>query len=302
MNGQSIWRKQFATYVAQAYAAEPTVDAVLIAGSVARGHADKFSDANLRVFWQKPPTDVLRKRILQRIIADAKSVHSFEPSQQLWRETCFVGRAEPQAEVSGLPIEIAGHTVDRAQLILEDVQERCDPDFLKQNFISDIQHGIPIKGNQILDAWKEQARAYPDSLARAVVLRHGHIENYWQWRMYLDRNSRFMFDNHIAEVQKKILLMLLAVNRIYYFGFNWPSVIISQFTRAPADLANRFTQITEFAPELAAESLRILVEETCDLVDQYVPGVPVARLREQFRRQQPQWDTQPPPVHPPKIL
>jgi hypothetical protein len=302
VNGPSTWRRQFAQYVAQAYIAEPALDAIFIGGSVARGHADKYSDAEIDVIWHEPPADDQRERVMRRIIADGKRARPFNPSEQLWTEDYFVGRAEPQAERSGLLIEIAGHALDQAQLILEDVLVRSDPDPIKQNFLSGIQQCIAIKGNELLAGWKQQTAIYPDPLARAVVLRHGQIDHFWRWRMWLDRNNRFMFNQQICDVQQRLLHMLLAVNRVYFSGFKWLQLVIAQFHHAPCDFAARFAQLSELPPDQAAESLRALVEETYDLVDQHVPGVPVAKFRSIFRWQRPQWDAQPPPVHPPKIL
>ncbi|HEY5854199.1 MAG TPA: hypothetical protein VIW24_09155 [Aldersonia sp.] len=50
-------RRAIAGRAAQAYAANPDVAGVLLAGSVARGLADDLSDIELDVYWRRPPTD-----------------------------------------------------------------------------------------------------------------------------------------------------------------------------------------------------------------------------------------------------
>lgn len=50
-------RFAIAERAASAYIANPHVAAVLVAGSVARGLADTFSDIELDVYWSSPPTD-----------------------------------------------------------------------------------------------------------------------------------------------------------------------------------------------------------------------------------------------------
>lgn len=55
MTSNSQWRYEIAERVAQQYAQIPDVVAVMIGGSTARGHADKFSDIELGVFWKRPP-------------------------------------------------------------------------------------------------------------------------------------------------------------------------------------------------------------------------------------------------------
>jgi len=49
-------RFAIAERAAAAYIANPHVAAVLVAGSVARGLADTFSDSELDVYWSSPPT------------------------------------------------------------------------------------------------------------------------------------------------------------------------------------------------------------------------------------------------------
>lgn len=60
MNAASQWRHTIAKRLAPIYAANPHVAAVLVGGSTARGHADRYSDIELGVFWHQPPTDAER--------------------------------------------------------------------------------------------------------------------------------------------------------------------------------------------------------------------------------------------------
>ena len=60
MNAASQWRHNLAHPLAPIYAANPHVAAVLLGGSTARGHADRYSDIELGVFWHQPPTDAER--------------------------------------------------------------------------------------------------------------------------------------------------------------------------------------------------------------------------------------------------
>ena len=61
MNEASKWRYSFARRVAPAYAANPHVVAVIVSGSTGRGHADRYSDIEVGVFWRRPPTDADRQ-------------------------------------------------------------------------------------------------------------------------------------------------------------------------------------------------------------------------------------------------
>src|SRR3954466_2430071 len=68
MNNQSeiARRRALAEIVAPAYAANPKVAGVLLAGSVARGLADEFSDIEIDIFWHAPPTDQDRSAPIER--------------------------------------------------------------------------------------------------------------------------------------------------------------------------------------------------------------------------------------------
>jgi hypothetical protein len=299
VNPESRWRRQFARYVADQYAVESLVAGVMISGSAARGHADRFSDAEVGVFWREPPEQELRQRVMHRIIADGKRAFAFESAEQLYSEDYFVGRAEPQVERSGLLVEVSGYCVGHINRVIDAVLVQADPDPLKQNLISGILHGIPVKGEDILGEWQRRCIVYPDSLADAVVRHYGKIDHFWRWRMWLERENRMMFDHHIVDVQQRLLHLLLAVNRVYYFGFKWLPRLFSRLEYAPKDFPQRFGHVNVASPEQAAESLRELVEETYDLIELRMPESPVQLFRQVFRWERPQWDEKCPPVHPP---
>jgi predicted nucleotidyltransferase len=66
MNEASVWRLALAMRIALHYRANPNVRAVAIAGSVARGYADRFSDIDLLVCWAAPPAVKERRDIIKR--------------------------------------------------------------------------------------------------------------------------------------------------------------------------------------------------------------------------------------------
>src|SRR5215469_11796265 len=66
MNEASAWRYTLAQQIAPHYSAHPKVAAVAVAGSVARGYADRSSDLDLAIFWSEPPTAKERRDIITR--------------------------------------------------------------------------------------------------------------------------------------------------------------------------------------------------------------------------------------------
>jgi predicted nucleotidyltransferase len=298
MTNASQWRRQVARYVADAYAAEPGVAATFIGGSAARGHADRYSDVEVGVFWHEPPTEEQRQRVMARIEADGKTPFPFDSAEQLWADDYFVGRAADGAQQSGLLVEVAGHTVQYAERIFDAVLTGFDPDPLKQNLISGILQAIPTSGHQLMAQMAEQVRTYPDPLATAVVGRYGLIDHFWRWQMWLARDNRMMFNQQMCDVQQRLLHMLLAVNRVYYFGFKWLPSILAMLPKSPENLASRMAILNDVAPPVVAESLRELVEETYTLVEAHVPGTSVEQLTSIFRWSRPQWGDDPPTYSP----
>ncbi len=57
MTEDSKWRFEIATRVAASYRKNPKVRAIMVAGSVGRGVADRYSDLELDVYYAEPPTE-----------------------------------------------------------------------------------------------------------------------------------------------------------------------------------------------------------------------------------------------------
>jgi len=66
-------RRALAQIVAPAYAKNPKVAGVLLAGSVARGIADQFSDIEIDIFWHAPPTDEDRSVPIERPLSQTSA-------------------------------------------------------------------------------------------------------------------------------------------------------------------------------------------------------------------------------------
>jgi predicted nucleotidyltransferase len=65
MNQDSQWRLALAERIAAAYIENPKAAVVMIAGSVGRGVADRYSDIEIDVYYTEPPTEA--ERIASRL-------------------------------------------------------------------------------------------------------------------------------------------------------------------------------------------------------------------------------------------
>jgi len=233
MNAASQWRFKIAERVALIYAENQKVAAVIVGGSTARGHADRYSDVEISVFWHQLPTEADRKIVVEQSGADLIRLYPYFEDEQVWCDDFMIGRSEPDQPKSGLLVEVAHHIVDMIDTILKQVIQEYNPDAQKLNLIAGVVDGISISGSDLLTQWKNQAKAYPRELSLAVIRRHAQIDHFWRWQMWLERGDyRILMYQSFVEVQKKLLHMLLGLNCQFYFGFKWLDVVIARGNQA----------------------------------------------------------------------
>ena len=295
MNAASQWRHQLVQPLASVYAVHPQVAAVVLGGSTARGHADRYSDIEVGVFWQQPPTDADRQAAATAISGDLVRLYPYDPAEEVWCDDYMLGRAHPDHPKSGVLVEVVHYTTDFLTRTFAAVLHDYNPDPLKHLLIAGVVDGVPLHNAALVQHWKDRAAAYPEGLALAVVNRHAIIDHFWRWEMWLARSENLMMlYQAFTQIQQQLLHMLLGLNRIYYFGFKWIDVISDHLTQQPPDLLHRLRQVYQLAPADGAHELAALVDETYDLIEQQLPQIDVAWLRSVFHYQRPIWEHAPP--------
>lgn len=296
MSEASQWRLAIARQIVPSYAANPRVAAVLVSGSTARGHADRYSDIEMLVFWHVPPTDEERRAAIEQVGGDLHYLYPYDPAEEVWEDDFTMGRLAPDQPGSGILVELGHYTMDFMPRLLDQVLVQYDPDEAKQNCIAGLLDGRALYEQEaVIQRWQARASAYPDALAAAVVKRHAQIDHFWRWEMFLHRNQNLtLLYQSFSQIQQHMLHVLLGLNRAYYFGFKWLDVLVDRLPIAPADLANRLRRPYQTEPAEGVQVVAALVEDTYDLIEQHLPGVDVERLRRIFRYRRPAWD-QPPP-------
>jgi predicted nucleotidyltransferase len=290
----SLWRRDFARRIAVAYSEDPNVDSVIVSGSTARGHADRYSDIELGVFWSRPPSEDDRRLAAARTGADLHRLFPYEADYGTWADDLFAGRAASNEPKSGVLVEVQHLQVDYVDQVLDSVLLAADPDEEKHNLISGILDGVPLCPSMKLDDWKRRAVVYPDDLAQAVVRRHAQIDHFWRSEMWLARgDNRMMLYDMFNRVEKQLLHMLLGINQVYYFGFKWLDALDARLRVKPRDLVARLREVYQVPAREAAPRLVALVEETYNLVEAHFPEIDMARLRAIFRYRRPDWEKAP---------
>ena len=303
-NWHTAWRAQMAADVARAYAADGDVAAVVLAGSVARGWADRHSDIELDVFWHRPPRDDQRRAALARAGAVVHVDWSTPPDEAAYRALLVQQRGQlsqiwPYEDqewsehfyVDGVNIGVSAFLVETLERWIGDVVERCDTDDDKHMRLAAMQHALPLHGYDLATGWQARIH-YPDALARAVVDELLGVQDCWSDAGFLAARDAFIPRiDLLVRMERWLLRLLLAVNRIFLPDprFKWADRLIVQMAVKPERLAERLRAVFRAEPADAVALVETLAIETLDLIDLHLPGCDTdfARMWLSYRRAAP---------------
>jgi hypothetical protein len=264
--------------IADAYRTNPYVQIVMVSGSVARGYADHYSDLEIGVFWDSPPTDVDRTTIIKQIGGDLWSLTSYTTDPE-WVVGEHYGLSSLEMNgqtLTGLVMVDTKHaTLSCLERCFHDVLELFDTALSKQILIAAIQDGIPLYGDTLLAQLQERAKHYPKPLAIKMIQ-----ENLWcgPWfipQAYVERDDQLVLYQHVVWMQQSLLKILAGLNRCYYPSaeHKWIDALIKRFTIVPPNLAARLKQVFHEPPMTGMRQMLELVHETVALVEQHCPEV-----------------------------
>lgn len=282
MNPASLWRLELARRIAPFYARQPAVQVVEVGGSVSRGCADRYSDIEIGVFWAAPPTDEIRQGVADQ--ANGTDFRSFGFAEDEWSEEFLV---------QGVKIDVSHRLVRSMESLLEDVIDRYETDVAKQGLISAVEHAVPISGAALLTQWQAKAKPYPPGLAEAMVRDHLMLGPHIWLEMLAERNSVIELYSLVCIIQKRLLSVLMGLNRVYHPGFKWLDRLVADLPLAPHDLGARLQQVFRLPPAEGVRETRILIEETYRLVEAGLPSIDTTAAWARLNQQRPIWDDAP---------
>ncbi|TCC25529.1 nucleotidyltransferase domain-containing protein [Kribbella speibonae] len=258
------------------YAAVDGVDAVMLGGSTARGDADRWSDIEVGVFWQRPPTEA--ERLAVAGAADVRLVNVDGPP---WDDHLYLGEPRPD----GLLVEVA-HTL--TQTVENSLDELLSgkPDGQVMQLAQGIIDGREVIGPraELVARWQGRVATYPRDLALAVVRYNGNIEKFWRWQMFFERDNPLLVAREFVRMTNQLLSVLYALNGRYsghVLAFKRLDAL--DLPLAPPSLPARLRAVFGRPAPEGAQTLHDLIEETFDLVERHLPEVDVAALRATFR-------------------
>lgn len=264
---------ELARTAAPIYAATGKVSAVLAAGSVGRGRADAYSDLELDVYWQVPPSDTDRLGVITALGAELIDLWPFEQAE--WSENY---------RLDGADVGVSGFLAEWLTTCIADVVERADPDVLKQMRLAALNDGIVLHGAGVVDEWRARSRLYPDALAAAVATEWLDPDRLGSWHQryaLVARDEVVVLRTLIPRITSMILGALCAVNRVLieHPSFKWTAALAERLPLAPAELRARLWAAANGPAVDAVPVLDALLAETLTLVERELPSVGLDGLR-----------------------
>ena len=278
MNEANTGRLALAQKLAPYYCANPKVVAVAVAGSVALGYADRFSDLDLAVFWEAAPTDQERRESIKSARGRHAQLVPSSRDEARWSDTY---------EVDGIAIDVRHMDVGIARHILADVLEHSDPSLSKQRHLATFLSALPLADSSaVLTDWQSRAQVYPRELSAAMVRAHLRFRPGWELEMLAERSELLALYEAFCTTQKRMLLVLMGLNYLYFPGWRWVDRLLEQVPLVPVKLVSRCKQafgIIRIDPLAGVYELHDLIEESFRLVETHLSELDTAQARALFQ-------------------
>ncbi|MED1104457.1 DUF4037 domain-containing protein [Bacillus paramycoides] len=262
--------KEKAIEMSEIYRENPKVEAIILAGSVARKLKDEHSDIELHILWSSPPEDEDRQGPINNIGGTILSYHPYEEEE--WSETYLTKE--------GIKLEISNFLTVTVEKVISEVVEQYDINYEKQCIVSSVHDGVSLYGEVKVkvNELKGRVSAYPDELAKRMISENLWLSNRWHNRKaLLKRKDWLMLYDIICEVQRNIFGVLFGLNRMYVHhpAFKWMPYNVERMTIKPENLYKRMADTLIGNPEYSVQELELLIGEVVQLVHTYAPEVTI---------------------------
>jgi hypothetical protein len=285
VNEATAWRFALAKEIGASYASNHNAQVVMIAGSVGRGSADRYSDIEVDVYYAEPPTEAERVAAVERC---GGTVELLAQDEDEWEEQILIG---------GFHAHTSTFLVATMERYLREVVDQCSLAAEAQTRLFSLQHGITLTGDGQVERWRAKAANYPDGLQRAMLeqnLGFGRFRHAAE--MLAARDDLMALYEIFLETGRQLLGTLLGLNRIYLPTPGYLKSMdetIGLMAVKPADLSGRLKRSFSIEPTAAVGELEALIEETLTLVEKHVPGFDTAPHRAGLAERRTAHDTPP---------
>lgn len=279
MNDASKQLLALARRNAASYLVNPKVRAIGVAGSVARGQADTYSDIDMSIYYWELPSDEELKAAYE---------HNQGLDYRLHASDRQAGYIVEQYFVQGVKCDFGHITIECCERDIDKMLEQCNPDDPLLNVLAGIVEMLPLHNTELIEQWQTKLANYPEKLAQAMVKKHLHFRGLWVLQLYgIERNDVLFLHEELLKRVKNIIGVLLGLNCFYHpvdsVPFKGMDKFINQMAIAPNNLSFRLKQIFREPPQLAVNHLGELIEETFALVEKHMPKLDTTQAWQDYK-------------------
>jgi hypothetical protein len=261
----------------------------MIAGSVGRGCADRYSDIEIDVYYAEPPTREVRIAAVENC---GGAVALLDEDEDEWEE---------QMLFDGFYVGSSTFLVSTMERYLTTVVDKCEIDPVAQVRLYSLLHAVPVKGMELIERWRAKAAFYPVGLTGAMLKEHLQFRGFWYAEdVLVARDDLLLLYDIFVQVERQIIAALLGLNRIYLptpTNLKWMDETIAAMALKPANLSARLKQAFRSDPAQAVQSLKEIIAEVLTLVETHMPEFDTTPYRANFTRIRPAWDALPPGLY-----
>lgn len=274
MNHESEWRLAKGKEVAALYEKNQKLRALVVAGSVGRGWADEWSDIELDLFWNEPPTDDDRKSVIEAVKGTIEYYYPLEGDE--WSDAYFV---------DGLKFEISSFLASTLGKYIADVIELYDIAIEKHLRLAALQNSIVLHGEDLIQEWRSKIAHYPDAVAEKIIRENVDFGGWNSVEFSFARGDLLLAYDLLTKVQKQVLAVLLALNRIYmgHPRGKWLEHFATEMQIKPARFAERMLYAVREGSAPGAREMAEVIEETLALVEQQFPQIDLTDIKRDVR-------------------
>ena len=285
MTEASKWRFELAERIAASYMENPKTRVVMVAGSVGRGCADRYSDLEIDVYYNEAPTEADR---IAAVEGCGAVLEGLDEDAYEWEE---------QMSLDGFHAATSTFLVATMEGYLGEVVDRCEivPD--GQTRLYSLQHSVPLMGHDLVAQWREKAAHYPDGLVVTMLEAHLPFRGFWYAEeMLAARDDVLALYDIFIRVEQQVLGALLGLNRLYMPTPDYTKrmdEMIEAMQVKPVNLSERLKRAFRIPPQDGVDLLKGIILEVMDLVEAHMPNFDTTPYRANFNARRQVWDAPP---------
>lgn len=281
MNTPARERLIWARDVADAFAKHAGVEAIIVGGSVARGDATERSDIDLGIFWTAVASPDARLAIVRELEGTlTRQVDNrlrFDADNPRGAGCIDIIGLAPTASRKMVTVDLEHETVDGTWQVLSQVVDHYDIALDKHELLHVLVHGEVLYGEELVAAWREAARGYPDALVSRMIARHFATLGTRLSGVVLAVRMGEWIQAHqgLVDAARALILTLSALNRSWIHtdnpSFKGVQRLVDGFQIAPERFYDRLGESLQSCAPGAIRAIAGLGLEVLALIPQVVP-------------------------------